>query len=70
MWTLIMKLPYTEVKFFPEVKSQTGVHFESHVNVLLTNHLTNIRTKLCASCISPVQSQHNNIKATLHKALL
>ena len=23
MWTLIMKLPYTEVKFYPEVKSQT-----------------------------------------------
>ena len=25
MWTLIMKLPYTEVKFYPEVKSQTGL---------------------------------------------
>ena len=25
MWTLIMKLPYTEVKFYPEVKSQAGL---------------------------------------------
>ena len=25
MWTLIMKLPYIEVKFYPEVKSQTGL---------------------------------------------
>ena len=25
MWTLIMKLPYNEVKSFPEVKSQTGL---------------------------------------------
>ena len=25
MWTLIMKLPYTEVKFYPEVKFQTGM---------------------------------------------
>ena len=36
MWTVIMKLPYTQVKFHPEVKSQTvWVDFESHVNVLL-----------------------------------
>ena len=26
MWTLIMKLPHTEVKFYPEVKSQTGLN--------------------------------------------
>ena len=25
IWTLIMKLPHTEVKFYPEVKSQTGL---------------------------------------------
>ena len=25
MWTLIMKLPHTEVKFYPKVKSQTGL---------------------------------------------
>ena len=25
MWTLIMKLAHTEVKFYPEVKSQTGL---------------------------------------------
>ena len=25
MWTLLMKLPYTEVKFYPEVKSQTSL---------------------------------------------
>ena len=25
MWTLIMKLPHTKVKFYPEVKSQTGL---------------------------------------------
>ena len=25
MWTLIMKWPYTEVKFYPKVKSQTGL---------------------------------------------
>ena len=25
MWTLIMKLPHTEVKFYLEVKSQTGL---------------------------------------------
>ena len=25
MWTLIMKLPYPEVKFYPEVKSQTSL---------------------------------------------
>ena len=25
MWTLIMKLPYREVKFYPEVKFQTGL---------------------------------------------
>ena len=24
MWKLIMKFPYNEVKFYPEVKSQTG----------------------------------------------
>ena len=38
--------------------------------VYLTNHLTNILTKSYTCCISPVQSQHSNIKATLHKALL
>ena len=31
IWMQIMKLRYTEVKFYPKVKSQT----ESHVNVLL-----------------------------------
>ena len=25
IWTLIMKLPYTEAKFYPEVKYQTGL---------------------------------------------
>ena len=25
MWTLIMKLPWAKVKFYPEVKSQTGL---------------------------------------------
>ena len=25
MWTLIMKLPHTEVKIYPETKSQTGL---------------------------------------------
>ena len=25
MWTLIRKLPYTKVKFYPELKSQTGL---------------------------------------------
>ena len=25
MWMLIMKLPYIEVKFYPKVKSQTGL---------------------------------------------
>ena len=25
MWMLIVKLPHTEVKFYPEVKSQTGL---------------------------------------------
>ena len=25
MWTLIMKLPHTKVRFYPEVKSQTGL---------------------------------------------
>ena len=37
MGTLIIKLPYSEVKFYTEVKSQTGssFHFGSHVNVLL-----------------------------------
>ena len=25
MWTLIMKLPHTELKFYPDVKSQTGL---------------------------------------------
>ena len=38
--------------------------------VYLPNHLTNIHTKLYTLCISLVQSQHNNIKTTLHKALL
>ena len=28
MWTLIIKLPHTEVKFYPEVKSQTGLSYE------------------------------------------
>ena len=32
--------------------------------VYLTNHLTNIRTKLYTFGISPVESQHNNIKIT------
>ena len=41
MWTQIMKLPYTKVKFYPEVKSQTGLsYFGSHVNVLLIRKLT------------------------------
>ena len=31
MWMQIMKLLYTEVKFYPEVKTQTG----SHVNMVL-----------------------------------
>ena len=26
MWTLKMKLPYTEVKFYPKMKSQTGLN--------------------------------------------
>ena len=25
MWTLIIKFPYTGVKFYPEAKSQTGL---------------------------------------------
>ena len=25
MWTLVMKLPYTEVKFYPKVKFQTSL---------------------------------------------
>ena len=29
MWMLIMKLPQTEVKFYAEVKSQTGFEFTS-----------------------------------------
>ena len=37
--------------------------------VYLTNHLTNIRTKLYTLCTSHVQSHHNNIKKTLHKGL-
>ena len=37
--------------------------------VYLTNSLPNIGTKLCNFYIWFVQSQHNNIKATLHKAL-
>ena len=28
MCTLIIKLPHTEVKFYPEVKSQTGLSYE------------------------------------------
>ena len=28
MWTLIIKLPRTEVKFYPEVKSQTCLSYE------------------------------------------
>ena len=35
MWTLIMKLPYIEVKFHLEMKSQSRVHLGSHVTVLL-----------------------------------
>ena len=35
----------------------------------LTNHSANILTKLYTYSISPVQSQHNNIKTTLHKVL-
>ena len=35
----------------------------------LTYHFTNVTTKLYIFCISPVQSQPNNIKTTLHKAL-
>ena len=37
--------------------------------VYLTNHVTNICTKLYTFCILPVQSQDHNIKSTLHKAL-
>ena len=39
MWALIMKLPHIEVKFYPEVKSQTGLSSLrvscTRVNVLL-----------------------------------
>ena len=37
--------------------------------VYLTNNLTNICTKLYTFCISPVQSQHNNIKTTFYEAM-
>ena len=40
VWTLIMKLSYTEVKFYPEVKSQTGL---SLIRVLCTSALHQIR---------------------------
>ena len=46
MWTRIMKLPYTEVNFYPEVKSKpVWFHFGSHVKVLLENTKSNQTAK-------------------------
>ena len=42
MWTLIMKLPHTEVKFYPEVKFQTGlISFWGSCRRFKTAQLTN-----------------------------
>ena len=35
MWTVIMKLPHTKVKFYPEVKSQTSLIFTSGLMLTL-----------------------------------
>ena len=41
-----MKLPYTEVNFYPEVKSKpVWFHFGSHVKVLLENTKSNQTAK-------------------------
>ena len=34
MWVLVMKLPHTEVEFYPEVKSQTGLRSRQTIRVL------------------------------------
>ena len=44
--------------------------FLKNLRKVIPNYrLTKVRNKLYTFCISPAQSQHNNIKATLHKAL-
>ena len=50
MWSLIIKLPYTEVKFYHEVKSPpVWVHFGSHIHVLLKSSA--IFRLLCCNCL-------------------
>ena len=55
MWTLIRKLPYTEVKFHPEVKSQTclSLHWVSCKRALkrLTPKKCILLTYNCCYCI-------------------
>ena len=51
MWTLIMKLPYTEVKFSPEVKSQTGLN---------TLRVSRKRVLIEKSCQSMLHNKINN----------
>ena len=47
MWMLIMKLPHTEVKFYPEVKYQTGL---SSIWVSCKRAQKEIRKIMCEIC--------------------
>ena len=52
MWTLIMKLPHTEVKFYPEVKSQTDLSSLRVSCIKICQVLIiNLQEKVCAEII-------------------
>ena len=72
MWTLIMKLPHTEVRFYPEMKSQTGL---SSPRVSCKRALRNILNLLCqvtqdfiVNCSSEIFSEkYSDLKNNLNR---
>ena len=72
MWTLIMKLPHTKVKFYPEMKSQTGL---SSLRVSCERALRNILNLLCqvtqdfiVNCSSEIFSEkYSDLKNNLNR---
>ena len=57
MWTLIMKLPHTEVKFYSEVKSQTGL---SSLRISCKRALRSIRPEVFCKkrCSEKIRNVH------------
>ena len=72
IWTLIMKLPHTEVKFYPEVRSQTGLSslqiplarswsISTHYSYCCSK-VANARTlNMCNLCMKDVQNWHSSV---------